>query len=302
MARTGAGQGALLPFHPIDLFPLLEARTSRNWLPISAPGVLVTVRECIGIWNRRSGVIRPIATTSTANTTQTQEFIMTEKLKAVETNNEPEPAVDIAKPDNGPFSIAKPSAFNLKKFQSKTAAAIANVETLPTALPHHRIADAKDFVRTHPNEEDYWSPELCFVNVPIKGQKRDTLHLIEEDLAIRFLPSARILRFRLALATKPYDVFFLCQIPTRNEDNPWNASNVQACEQAKSSWVSVTSRKEEDVESYKIDLARNKDAFPDPKWPTQSLAELLERTFAGRMIDEEDHPGLLRLIGAKLTP
>ena len=24
---------------------------------------------------------------------------------------------------------------------------------------------------------------LCFVSVPIKGQKRDTLHLIEEDLA-----------------------------------------------------------------------------------------------------------------------
>ena len=35
----------------------------------------------------------------------------------------------------------------------------------------------------------YWSPELCFVNVPIKGQKRDTLHLIDEDLAMRYLPS-----------------------------------------------------------------------------------------------------------------
>ena len=70
-------------------------------------------------------------------------------------------------------------------------------------LPHHNIAQAKDFVRLHPNEDTYWSPELCFVNVPIKGQKRDTLHLIDEDLAMRYLPSGRILRFRLVLATKP---------------------------------------------------------------------------------------------------
>jgi hypothetical protein len=112
--------------------------------------------------------------------------------------------------------IPKPSKFSLDKFKSKRAAAVANVETLSGALPHYTIAQAKDFVRLHPNEEDYWSPELCFVNVPIKGQKRETLHLIDEDLALRFLPSGKIQRFRLALATLPYDVFFLCHIPTQN--------------------------------------------------------------------------------------
>ena len=85
--------------------------------------------------------------------------------------------------------IAKPSTFSLEKFKSKRAATVANVETLQTGLPHHNIAQAKDFVRLHPDEETYWSPELCFVNVPIKGQKRDTLHLIDEDLAMRYLPA-----------------------------------------------------------------------------------------------------------------
>ena len=46
--------------------------------------------------------------------------------------------------------IAKPGAFDLDKFKSKQAAAVANVETLLTALPHHSIAQAKDFVRLHP--------------------------------------------------------------------------------------------------------------------------------------------------------
>jgi hypothetical protein len=200
-----------------------------------------------------------------------------------------------------PLSIAKPQGFNLDKFKTKHADAIANVETMLTALPIHSIAQAKDFVRLHPDEDNYWSSELAFVNVPIKGSKRDTLHLIEEDLAMRFLPSAKILRFRLALATKPYDIFFLCQIPTRNLENTFNASNIAACEQAKTLWTQASSRKEEGVEAYKVDVARSPDAFPAPHWPAQSLSELIVNTFTGRIIDREDHPGLLRLVGARQT-
>jgi hypothetical protein len=196
-------------------------------------------------------------------------------------------------------AIAKPAGFSLDKFKSKRAAALANVETLQTGLPLHRAVEAKDFIRLHPDEDNYWSSELCFVNVPIKGQKRDTLHLIDEDLAVQYLPSGRILHFRVALATKPQDVFFLCIIPTRNLDNNFNSTSLTGCEKAKTLWAQLTSRKEEGAEAYKIDLAKDQDAFPEPKWPTQSLDELIEKTFTGRMIDSEDHPALLRLIGAR---
>ena len=166
-------------------------------------------------------------------------------------------------------------------------------------MPHHSIAAAKDFVRLHPDEAAYWSDELCFVNVPIKGMKRDTLNLIDEDLALTYIASGKILRFRLALASKPYDVFFLCHVPSTNLDNSWNEGNVRGCEQAKTMWVQVTSRKEEGADTYKIDSARDPDAFPEPKWPTQSLEQLIGQTFVGRMIMAEEDPGLLRLIGAK---
>ena len=202
-------------------------------------------------------------------------------------------------PADAPASIAKPGAFDLDKFKSKQAAVVANVETLLSALPVHKLSEAKDFVKLHPNEK-YWSPELCFVNVSIKGQKRDTLHLVEEDLALRFLEGGDILRFRLVLAAKPHDAFFLCTVPTRNEDNPWNQSNLNACEQAKTRWTRATSRKEEGVEAYKITFARDPEAFAEPNWPTASLGELIAKTFAGRMIENENHPALLRKIGAKL--
>jgi len=195
--------------------------------------------------------------------------------------------------------IQKSGKFDLNKFKSKLAATVANVGTLQGALPHHNIAGANDFVRLHPDEQNYWSDELCFVNVPIQGQKQNTLHLIDEDLAVQYLPSGKIQRFRLALASKPHDVFFLCHVPTQNQDNPWNVSNLRACKQAKTKWVEATSRKAEGVESYKIRFTRDNDAFPEPKCPTQSLDELIETAFTGRMIDHEDHPALKRLIGAK---
>ena len=195
--------------------------------------------------------------------------------------------------------IAKPGAFDLNKFKSTRPSAIAGVETLLTGLPHFRISEAKDFVRLHHSEEEYWSIELCFVNVPIKGAKRDTLHLIEEALAMQYLESARIDRFRLALASKPNDVFFLCHVPSQNLDNRYNETNLDGCTQAKTHWVQVTSRRGEGVDEYRVTFALEQDAFPDPQWPTQSLGELIEKTFEGRMIDRADHPGLLRLIGAK---
>jgi hypothetical protein len=197
----------------------------------------------------------------------------------------------------GVVTIPKASGFDLNKFKSKRSD-VANVDTLQTGLSVSNMSQAKDFVRLHPGE-DYWSPELCFVMVPIKGSKRECLHLIEEDLAMRNLPIGKILRFRLALASKPDDVFFLCRIPTRNLENSWNRDSIAGCEQAKTRWTEATSRGEEGVDGYRLRVARDPDAFPEPKWPEQSLNDLIDRAFAGRVISSEDRPALLRLIGEK---
>jgi hypothetical protein len=197
----------------------------------------------------------------------------------------------------GDSPISKPEKFSLSKFKSSRAATIASVSTLPSALPTHSLAQAKDYVRLHPTE---WTDELCFVAVPIKGAPRDSKHLILEDLAVQFLPSARIIRHRLALASKPLDKFFLCEVPSQNLINSWVASNVQACECAKAQWTEATSRKDEGVDSYLVKVADDPDAFPEPNWPTQSIDELIAITFAGRMIETPDHAGLLRLMGRKV--
>jgi hypothetical protein len=106
-------------------------------------------------------------------------------------------------------------------------------------------------------------------------------------------------RFRLALAAKPNDVFFLCHIPTQNLDNAWNYTAITACDTAVTSWVKAVSRKAEGVDGYLIRHAADPKAFPDPKWPKQSLEQILTATFtaAGLGIDSDNHPALLRLLG-----
>jgi hypothetical protein len=196
-------------------------------------------------------------------------------------------------------TIKKPEEFNLDRFKSKSGPNATGVGTLLAALPVHSIAQAKDFVRLHDDIEAYWSSELCFVIVPTKGMKQGLIHLIDEAVAVESgLPTGRIQRFRLALATKPYDCFFFCQVPSVNLDNVWNLAAWNACDLARARWLQVTSRKAEGVENYRIDYARKETAFPAPKWPTQSLQALIGVTLEGRMITTHDHPGLLRLLGA----
>src|SRR5262249_22992730 len=190
--------------------------------------------------------------------------------------------------------------FSLDRFKSKDLHGIANVAPMLMALPHHSIAQAGDFVRLHPDEELYWSDEFCFVNVPIKGMTKDTVHLIDRGLVDVYLGNMRkrVKLHRLALACKPYDVAFLCHVPSMNLDNKWNQDALRACHEAQQAWIQVNSRKAENMEGYKVDWARDPGAFPEPRWlPNHSLDEIISVSFAGRMIEDANHPALLRLIG-----
>jgi hypothetical protein len=139
------------------------------------------------------------------------------------------------------------------------------------------------------------------VRVPVKGQRKDLLHIILEELAVRYLRPGQIVRQLLALATRPFDDF---SVPSQNLDNEWNDSNRRGCEAARTAWVQLVSRRRGDSplgsqEGYECVPAREVDAFPEPRWPTRPLDELIVTTFEGRNIETDDHPGLARIIGRK---
>jgi hypothetical protein len=222
---------------------------------------------------------------------QKAEKTVAENESAIEQNatpaNEPEQK-PIPKPGGG---------FSLDKFKVKRAPTIA-VNPLLERLAVLKIGDVGDFARLHPDEEAYWSVPLCFVDVPVKGTKKTNLHLIDEDVALQYVSGKKIQRFRLALASKPWDVFFFCKVPCINLDNSFNKTALDACEQAKTTWVEALSRKDQGHDDYQIVPAQSQKAFPLPKWPSQSLEELIGTSFKGQIIESSDHPGLLRLLGA----
>lgn len=208
------------------------------------------------------------------------------------------PNIHAVGPDEKPTPIKRPSKFSLDQFKSQ-APSLAGVGTLLKALPIHRLSDANDFVRLHEDEaSEYWTPELSFTMVPVPKAPA-MLHLIDTNLAALYLQPKSILRHRLALASKPFGVFFLCMIPTVNLDNIWNYTALQACEQAKTFWTKASSRRSEGQDGYKIDKAEDRDAFDPPIWPTQTMDELLEVSFEGRMIMSEDCAEMRRLRGLR---
>jgi hypothetical protein len=93
----------------------------------------------------------------------------------------------------------------------------------------------------------------------------------------------------------------LCHIPSQNLDNKYNSDNLRACEMAKTRFIKAsTDRSETGAEGYVINPCRDVDAFPPPKWPSQTLDDLISLTFGpDRTIDREDHPALLRLLGKR---
>jgi hypothetical protein len=196
--------------------------------------------------------------------------------------------------------IQKPPA-GLSAFKSKRAGGGAGVETLTLALPVLKLAEADDFARLHPDEVNYWSDELCFIAVPVKGQARNLLHIINDDIAAAYGLANKVTRQRLALASKPYDTLFLCIVPSMNLDNIWNRDAITGCEAAKTQWTQLLSKKNEGKESYQMTKARDADVFPEPKWPTQPLDDIILRAFDGCAILSDDHAALARLTGAKLT-
>jgi hypothetical protein len=201
-----------------------------------------------------------------------------------------------------PLSIEKPPPGEiLARFKTKRSPD-ERIQTLLPALPHLKISDAKDYVRLHPDDA-YWSDEYCFVMIPVPGLKDSVPHLLASDLA-ETRPPGSLQYFRLALASKPHNQFFLAHVPSRNLDNEWNRSNLEACVAARTSWKQVISRKSEGLEGYLIkptesELRGEGDPFPQPNWPTESLDALVAKTFDGRMILDRESPAWRRLVGLR---
>jgi hypothetical protein len=75
--------------------------------------------------------------------------------------------------------------------------------------------------------------------------------------------------------------------------NLWQSSLKEAIREAEKDWVRVVSNM--NANQYEITRSINDLGFP--RWPKQSMEELVNDAFAGRIIDSLDHPYIRQIQG-----
>jgi hypothetical protein len=147
--------------------------------------------------------------------------------------------------------------------------------TVPVGKP------SKDrFFRTHP------SPSWVFPTWILENQVAGETYLVSTEVASVLGNLARPVELYAAIDRQNNP--FLIPIPLPGPNgvrNPWHESRAQAVERAKSVWLRISSNK--DLGGYDIYEATAK--LPDPVWPDNTMDELLEIAFRGRIIKNVDH-------------
>lgn len=133
------------------------------------------------------------------------------------------------------------------------------------------------------------------IDVYIFEDKEDgTFHLVSPEIADVLGSLVRAVTLHLAIdrANNP----FLIPVPLPDENgqrNSWPQSLLGAIEHAREKWVRIESDKSASV--YQIHEAQG--SLEEPKWPDLSLDELINIAFAGRVINDLEHPKVQSALG-----
>lgn len=133
------------------------------------------------------------------------------------------------------------------------------------------------------------------INVYLYEDKAEnTFHLVSPEVADVLGNLVRGMTLHLAIdrANNP----FLIPVPLPDDNgqrNSWPQSLLGAIEHARDKWVRIESDKSAGV--YQIHEAQG--LLEEPKWPELSLEELVNIAFAGRVINDLEHPKVQTALG-----
>ncbi len=146
-----------------------------------------------------------------------------------------------------------------------------------------------EWVRTHPSPA--YRFEIAMLHIKDEGDERYVV-----DGALMDSLGSEVVPVCLVPTMTRQGVLFVWPVRLPGADgrtNHWNESARDAADLARDRWIRLVANMQ--LGAYEVFESRA--ALPEPEWPDLPLEEILQKAFAGRVIDSHDHPVLRRLRG-----
>ncbi len=195
---------------------------------------------------------------------------------------------------NNAMQLKKPK-IDLERVRAKADQLIdLGVATEYTVIPI-RNPKPDEFYRCMADEE--YSMDANILSLKTENE----WYLIDPEILPEIQLESQLRVMTLYVCVTMNSTPFVTCIPQPNElgqINSWHESGHRTMAEAKQFWV----RRQADRSngSYIITKAMNV-KLPDPKWPTMTLSEIIERAFDKFYIDDINHPVLQRLRGEMMS-
>ena len=122
----------------------------------------------------------------------------------------------------------------------------------------------------------------------------DETYLLHPDVAALFPDLARPVRLHLYVTRALAIGLWPVKLPTEDgKSNPWHQSAAEAATIAMERWIRLVANR--DMGCYDVIAAEG--MISEPTWPDKSMHELVNKAFAQRYVDNEDHPLVKELLG-----
>jgi len=130
-----------------------------------------------------------------------------------------------------------------------------------------------------------------------KEEMRNDVYLVSPHMRATFPGDVRPALLVPAVTLDGALMIWPLMLPLAGKPNKWHVRARLAAERAKRRWVRMVA----DVPAGGYRIYEAIDDLPDPTWPEKSIGELLEVAFAGKVIDDENHPFAKQLLGRMLS-
>jgi len=144
-----------------------------------------------------------------------------------------------------------------------------------------------EFFRVHPD------PDMSLLSTIFVDKEERETFFVAPEMRGTLLGETKPVLLETAITAQGVVIIVPVNLPVDGRTNPWNETMREAVERAKAEWLRMAADMR--LGAYRIYKAEGQ--LSDPVWPEQSLGELLEIAFRGRIIDTPDHPVLRRLRG-----